>query len=266
MATFPYTNARLFVNEFDFSGQFNVGKLDYTAEMLDATAFQVAVAGTRLSRAGLWKAVINHEGFVDFDDDGIEEILFNTVGVANTLHTLIPFPTGTAGVIADGDKAYIGKFTTATHSWGGQVGEMFKFKWNAESDFQLGLGRVSIDDATAVAGVVDGSAHQLGDAIAFPGIGGPVDVPSGDRVVALVHIIADDFDNLDIILESDTVANFGGTPSTIATQANSTGVTSFMLETDGSTAISDDYFRLRVTGFTGATATVLGSIAVLRGR
>ncbi len=265
MAIFVYTNARLFVNEFDFSGQFNVGKLDYNADMLDETAFQIAANGTRIRKAGLWDSAISHEGFVDFTDDAIEDELFTTAGLANTHHTLIPFPTGAAGVIADGDKAFFGQFTTATHQWGGIVGEMAKFQWNAQGDAQLALGRVSIDDDAAVTGVVNGSGHQLGDATAFPGIGAPVDVPAGDRVVAMVHILADDFTDLDIVLESDDGAGFVSA-DILATQNNSTGITSFFMQSDGVTPITDDYFRLRVSGFTGTSATVLGSIAIVRGR
>ncbi len=264
MATFIWKNARLFVNEFDFSGQFNQLQLDYSAEVLDATVMAAAI-DTRIHAAGLWSAEINHAGFLDYAVSGQDAEMFGDVGGSGFDHTIIPEPGGTAGVIADGDHAIFGGFVTGVYTPGGTVGELAKFSWTASGKNQLAKGRVSIDDAAAVTGVADGSAYRLGNA-AFGPMGGAIDVPAGDRIVAMVHITADDFSDLDIIIESDDVENFGGTPTTIATQANSAGVTSFLMQSDGTTAITDDWFRLRVTGFTGTSATVLGSIAVVRGR
>ncbi len=178
-------------------------------------------------------------------------------------HTIIPLPGGAAGVIADGDKAYFGKFTTGRLSWGGEVGSMGEFDWEAKSIDQLAIGRVSIDDVTAVSGAVDGTAYEFGNVATFPYIGGNFD--AGDRVVAMVHVIADDFTDLDIVLETDDVANFGGTPETQASVVNISGVSSFWLESDGG-AITDDFVRLRVSSFTGSSATVLGVVGVVRGR
>ena len=263
MATFFWKNARMFVNELDLSGQFNQLQLDYNAEVLDATVMNVAA--TRIHAGGLWTTEINHSGFLDYTDDGQDQTMFDDVGGSGFDHTIIPTPGGAAGVIADGDHAIFGGFVTGTYTPGGTVGELAKFSWTASGKNQLAKGRVSIDDATAVSGVADGSAYQLG-AGAFGPLGGAVDVPAGDRVLAMVHITADDFTDLDVVLESDDVENFGGTPTTLATEANSTGITSFLMQSDGSTPITDDWFRLRVSGFTGTTATVLGSIAVVRGR
>ena len=267
MALFVWTNARLFVNEVDLSAQMSQLLLDYKAEILDATAFQQAAIGTRIHKSGLWDVSLNHEGFLDFAEPGIDEELFDTILLSETVNvTMIPVSTGTAGVIADGDHAYFGQFAGATYTPGGTVGDLAKFTYAATSKEQLAIGRVSIDDVVAVTGVVDGTAYQFGDAVAFPGFGGAIDVPAGDRIVAMVHIVADDFTDLDMIIESDDVANFAGTPATLATQANSTGITSFFMQSDGSTPITDEYFRLRVTGFTGTSATVLGVVGVVRGR
>ena len=266
MATFIWHNARVFIDAYDFSAQFSLTRLDYVAEMRDATAMQVAAAPTRIHKAGLWQADITHRGFLDFAEDGIEDIISTALGVGGTHDiTMIPFPQGAAGVIADADHAYFGQFVNGRLTWAGNVGDMAEFDWEAHGNEQLGKGRVSIDDVIAVTGVVNGTGYQLGDATAFPGIGGPIDVPSGDRVVAMVHVVADDFTDLDFVLESDDAAPFG-TATVLASSLNHTGISSAFLQSDGSTPISDDFFRLRVSGFTGTSATVIGSVAVVRGR
>ncbi len=266
MAIFHWQDAKLFVNEFDLSVQFNALKLDYTVEMLDETALGGAPAGrgTRIHKPGLWDLKLAHHGFVDFTDGALDDELHGTVGAAAALnHTIIPFPTGALGVIVDGDHAYFSQFKTATYS-GFQtgMGELAEFDWEAVGVEQLAIGRVSIDPVTPITGIADGSAYEFGNAASFT-FGGNID--AGDRVVAMVHILADDFTDLDIILESDDVANFGGTPATLDTVDNSTGVTSFFMASSGA-AITDDFFRLRVTAFTGTSATVLGVIGVMRGR
>lgn len=252
----------MFVNELDLSGQFNQLQLDYTAEVLDATVMDPAA--TRIHAAGLWSAEINHAGFLDFTDDGQDETMFGDVGSSGFNHTIIPTPTGTAGVIADGDHTIFGGFVTGSYTPGGTVGELAKFSWTASGKNQLAKGRVSIDDSP-VLGLLDGSAYRFGD-VAFGPLGAAIDVPAGDLVKAMIHVTAvDTFTTMTVILESDDVENFGGTPTTLATQVIG-DVGSFAFESDGSTPITDDWFRLRVTVFTGTSATTLGSIAPTRGR
>lgn len=265
MATFVWTNARLFVDGFDLSGQMNQLQLDYTAEMLDATV--MAPARTRIRAPGLWAAEINHNGFLDYAEFAIDSQLFATLGVAAGVdQTVVPTPSGVAGVIADGDHAIFGKFVTGAYTPGGQVGELAGFNWTASGRSQLAKGRVSIDDATDVTGVVDGTSYQFGDA-AFGPLGGAIDVPAGDLVKAMVHVTAEDtFTSATIVLESDDVENFGGTPTVVATQAIVPGVASYAFETDGSTPITDDWFRLRVSTFVGTSLTLIGSIGPTRGR
>ncbi len=266
MATFVWHNARVFIDGYDFSAQFSLTQLEYTAEMRDATAMQVSSAATRIHKAGLWQADLTHRGFLDYTDDAIEDIISTALGAGSTHNiTVIPHPQGTAGVIADADHAYFGQYVNGRLTWAGNVGDMAEFDWEAHGNEQLAKGRVSIDDVTAISGVVNGTGYQLGDATAFPGIGGAVDVPAGDRVVAMVHIVADDFTDLDFVLESDDGAGFVSA-DTLATSANHSGIGAAFLESDGSTPINDDYFRLRVSGWTGTTATVVGSVAIVRGR
>lgn len=264
MALFVWTNARLFVDEFDLSGQMNQLQLDYTAEMLDATVMDPA--RTRIRAAGLWAAEINHNGFLDFTDGAIDDQLFATLGVnAGVDQTIIPVPSGALGVIADGDHAIFGQFVSGAYSPGGTVGELAKFNWTASGRSQLAKGRVSIDDATNVTGVVNGSGYRFGNA-AFGPLGAAIDVPAGDLIKALVHVTAEDtFTSATIVLESDNDAGFG-TATTIATQAIVPGIASYAFESDGTTVISDDYFRLRVSAFVGTSLTLIGSIAPTRGR
>ncbi len=263
MAIFFWKNAKLYVNELDISAQSNQLKLDYNADMLDASA--LGGGTTRIHKPGLWDAKLAHLGFVDFADDAIDDALHATAGSSTLInHTILPYPTGAAGIVADGDHAYFGQFVTAQYSgFQSGIGELASFLWNAEGAGQLAIGRVSIDPETAVSGVVDGTAYELGNAASYP-FGGNIDV--GDRVCAMVHVTADDFSDLDFVLESDDVENFGGTPETIASSLNHSGVGSAFLVTAGTAAITDDWFRLRVSGFTGTSATVVGVVGVLRGR
>ncbi|KKN54437.1 hypothetical protein LCGC14_0592350 [marine sediment metagenome] len=265
MATFVWSNVRLFVDEFDLSGQMNKLQLDYTAEMLDATV--MSPDKTRLHAPGLWSAEINHNGFLDYADGAIDDQLFATLGVdAGVLQTIVPVPSGALGVIADGDHAFFGEFVSGAYTPGGTVGELAAFNWVASGRTQLAKGRVSIDDAANVTGVANGSAYQFGNA-AFGPLGAAIDVPSGDLVKAMVHVTAEDtFTSATIVLESDDVENFGGTPTIVATQAIVPGIASYAFETDGTTAITDDWFRLRVSAFTGTSLTLIGSIGPTRGR
>jgi hypothetical protein len=122
------TDARLWMDAWNLSGDLNKIALQYGAELQDATTFLNAA---RARRAGLKDVALALEGFWNGGVDQVDEVLFNRIGVADVPVTVVP-SAGAVGDIGFSFRAALGQYAP-----GASVGEMFKFSVDAEGSADL---------------------------------------------------------------------------------------------------------------------------------
>ena len=121
MATVHFRNAVILAGGFDLSGDHNGITVDLKAEMLDETAFGDS---TRIHKGGLTVADISGKGNWDAAAGHVDRILFDLVGVDDTVVTV--FPNG----ITEGTLTLMGfsvKGVVEHYNVGGDVGTLLPF-------------------------------------------------------------------------------------------------------------------------------------------
>lgn len=129
MATVVYKNAVVMIDGYDFSADFYELALEYSAEMLDETAFG---DDTRVHRGGLLTATITGAAWADYANGigSAANVLFDDNGTDDIVVAL--FPNGvTEGTSTD--KGYAMKGVLAEFSLGDQVGTLLKVSLNVQS-------------------------------------------------------------------------------------------------------------------------------------
>lgn len=127
MSTVLYRNAIMLVNGTELTGALHELSVDYTAELLDETAFG---DDTRIMKGGLLKGQISGKGFFD-PAVGIEAILFPSTGVDDVIFTV--FPDG----ITEGSQVlgvgYAMKSSPSEFNIGAAVGQLLDITFSAAS-------------------------------------------------------------------------------------------------------------------------------------
>jgi hypothetical protein len=224
MAHQVLTDCKLWIDGYDFSGDFNALGLDYSVDAVPDDAFGV---GTHIFLGGLHDVEGNHQGAVNLGTDGVEDILFANVGVVDVPVTLSP-DSG-----ADGEVAHFLKALSASYSPGAEIGQLKRFSVRFKASGERLVRGTIMHNATRTASG-QGTARQLGA------------VSATQKLYAALHVIAaSDSDTLDVIVRSDD--NGGMTsPTTRVTFAQATAVGSeFATPVDG--AITDDYWQVDFT-------------------
>lgn len=188
MAPYVLTNSKLWLAEFDLSGDLNAIAIDYKAELKDDTTFG---QGTRIRKGGLKVVTVDGEGFWNGGIGAIDDVLFAKVGVADVPLTIAP-ETGAEGQPGFGLLAIVGDYAP-----GGEIGELLPFSVAAESDGDLVRGTIMLN-RTAAASANSGTALQLGA------------VGATQKLYAALHVIAASgtTPTLDVIVKSDDAVGF----------------------------------------------------------
>lgn len=247
MATHVLTNAKILVDEFDLTGDFNAVSLKDNAELQENTVFGI---GTKRFAGGLQATEFGAGGFLNLSNtanaEGEDMVVFPRVGLAGKIITVSD--AGVEGDTAFAFRAAVGEYTLMNAS----VGEMAKFDLSASSGRgpvpSFGSNRPTLGRGVALAnklgaaqisGNGSGTAFQLGA------------VTTGKYIWASLHIIKiTGGGTLTLILQRDTV----GFPSPVTyTTFPSVGVGSAFLQWDATTT-TDDYWRANWT-LTGASPT-----------
>lgn len=245
MATVVLTNSKLYVAQFDFSGQFNSLGLNYDAEALDETVFG---NDTRSNRAGLKTFSYDHRGFFDPNTgvDGIDEEMHGNVGLENVVMTIAP-ETG-----ADGERAYSGEIVQTQYSPGGAVGELLQFSVTGAATDTPIPATIMHDALSAESATGNGTKRQLGD------------IDAGQKIYAAVHLTAATaLTSLDIDIESDADASAGGeTVRGSFTQLTGLGSEYILVHDGDASTISDTWWRVAWT-LVGTDATFIVTIGIV---
>ena len=226
MANHVLTDQRIFVDDYEITGDSNAVAIEYGAELKDCTVFG---DDTRTNKGGLKTVQVQVSGFYDAATQDAE--IFGNVGLSDK-----PISICAEGG-AVGDAAYFFNAVGGEYSLGESVGELNKFEMGAGAMGSLVRGVMAYNAAdTAETSTGVGSAHQLGA------------VSSSQRLVAVLHVLESSGSGdqtFDVIVESDDNAGFtSGITQITFTQATTAG-TSQLIELDGANA--DDYYRASFT-------------------
>jgi hypothetical protein len=232
MATEILLNSKVYAGQHDLSGDINSGRLRYGAEAVMATTF--GGNGWKQRKAGLRATELEYAGFVNEGADLSGDILFGRLAVADVPLSVVP----QSGAV--GDVAFFFKSQETGYEPGGQIGQVYAFRVNAEANGAPVRGRVLI---------AAGAKTTTGTSVVRQFTGG---VSATQRLYAALHVLDASGTNptLDVVVKSDDASGFAS-PTTRLTFTQATGKTSELLSLAG--AITDSYIRVDYTiGGTGS--------------
>ena len=243
MATQVLTDPKLYMGEYDISGDLHQLSLTYSAELLDVTTFGQT---TRIRKGGLKTVGLSMEGYWSGGDDLVDDALFSKIAVRNVPITIAP-----AGETLDND-AYIFRAIHGLYEPGASIGEMLRFSASAEGSGGVGVGRGKLMHVGSETSTGNEAKSQVGA------------VAASQRMYAALHVLTVSGTNptLDVLLESDPDASAGGETTRI-TLTRATGITSEWASVVG--AITDTYWRATWTigGTDTPTFEFILAIAIL---
>lgn len=241
MAKFAFTNAKIFLEGRNLSGELNTVGLEYTAETPERTAFGDT---SKRRLPGILDATLTMNGWWDAASaaDSLDADLFNEIAAASGVASLSP-----AGA-ALGDISFAFQTQAAEYSPGAAHGEVFKFGLTLNGDGPLVRGNVMENGTFTV--TVNGTGRQLGAALAT------------DTIYSALHVVAASgtAPTLNVTLQSDD-ANTFLSPITRITHAQKTAVGAEWKTLVG--PVTDTWWRyvLTIAG-TGPSFTVFLTTAI----
>lgn len=228
------SNAKLWVNGFDFSGDVSALALKYGADTKDVTVLSQT---TRTRLPGLTFFSFQHEGFWSGGNGNVDDAIFNSVfALANTEMSIDPQNGG--GI--EGDLAYTGQVDLSSYAPSAKVGDALAFSVSGDSDGAPLVRGTLLANRTVVA-TGNGAIFQLGAVGAL------------QKMYAALHVlapIAGTTPTLNVTLQSAATGGFGS-PTTRITFAQASGIGS-QWGTPAVGPITDQFWRVTFTvGGTG---------------
>lgn len=223
MSSQIFSNAKLWVAGFDWSGDVNELALKFGAEAKDNT---VLGAGTRTRVPGLMNFSFAHKGFWNGGVNNVDDAIFNSAfAVDGTVMSLDGQGSG-----VEGDIAYTGQMIAGSYEPGAKIGEMLEFGISGDGDGPLVRGTLMKNAAVTTTGT--GTIFQLGA------------VPAGQKMYASLHVlqgVAGSSPTLDVKLQSAALVGFGSPTDRITfTQKTSSGA---LWGTPVAGSITDQFWR-----------------------
>lgn len=244
MATSILTNARLYVAQFNLSGDMNSIKLTTTPQLKRDTAFG-ATYDTVKGGGALIKTSLSGAGFVQAGTTAVEDVIHGRLGTDDVLMTI----AGEGGDVGESCRFFKGVF--GAYDMGASVGEMLAFNYSAEAsggtaNNPLVRGYIMEDGKTSRVANLNGATQTLGA------------VSATQKIYTGLHLTAFSGTNVTFTLKS-AVTDWG-TPTTRFTFTQNTAVGSeYMTPVSGS--ISDTFWRIEATGtFTSFSAILVAGI------
>ena len=174
MSLQPFKNAKIYLAQYDVSGDFNNVVLQLETEGLDATTFgQTAGQEAKIEAPGLESVQFSGKVFsqVDADNPKIDDILKAKLAVSDVPLTVSPLGG------AAGDVAWTFKAMLASYVPGLQVGQLPSADLSAKASGSRLVRGIVLATGVKAAGAA-GTAYQLGAATA------------AQRVYGAAHILA----------------------------------------------------------------------------
>lgn len=234
MGVYVLQDCKLFVAQYDVSGDVNEGELGFGVDLKDRTTF--GSGGARQRKGGLKNVGLRLRGFTNPGTGLSDEGLFTAIGENDKVVSVAP-ETG-----ADGETLFGFLANLADYAPGASVGEMFGFSCNAQGSDGNGLVRGYVMAPKAARTVTGtGTARNLGL------------VGSGQKLYAWLHVFAKagTTPTLDVVIESDDGSGFAS-PVTRITFGQKTGESSEWATPVAGPIATDTWWRAKWTiGGTG---------------
>lgn len=240
MAVFALTNAEIFVDSHDFTGDSNEVRLACEAEALDRTTMRSG--GWREYAMGVKTSTLTGAGFAQWGADSTDAWQFANLGSSGKVVTVGAAET-------EGQPAYMLQSMPVNYQVGGTYGELAPYSLNGVCSDGVGVIRGALLKAmgTVSATGAIGTGVQLGA------------VSASQFAYGTLHLLGTAGTTITVVLESDDASNF---PSA------TTRITFGPLTAVGGTwgtrvagSITDTWWRMRVTAITG-TWTVAAAAGV----
>jgi len=242
------TNVRYFLGIVDLTTQSNKVELDWSAEDKDTTNY--GSNGKKERIAGLEDVAISAEGQEEHGSLGyIGDHWWNSSRLVEA-HTI---GSHTADV---GAMAYITEAVKLAKKTLGAAGDVNGYTLTANGNAGLGIGQFAQSSGTPVTAAVDGTAIQLGA------------LSASQRLIASLHVLSVAGTNtpeLTMIVESDSVEAFSGSPETRLTFSTFT-TTGSEVQRSAVGAHTDTWYRVSFdvedNGGTGESFLVVAAIGI----
>lgn len=243
MATTTLTTPKVWFDGVDLDPRLFATTQEYTCDVVDDTVFSDSV---RSAAAGLLAHRFVDQGYFSAGGgNDIDDILYANVGTQNIVRTVAPL-TGAAGEAAYTTQLLLARYNPFD---GGTVGEMHAVTLEGQND-----------GTPLVRGTVLENASKTGTGASSPGyqVGaiGATEIGYG----ALHVIDSVSLTSIDVDIESDDNSSFTSATSRMTfTQQTADG--SDWQTVSG--AVTDDWWRINVTGFVGTSAVVVVVFGIL---
>ena len=232
---------RVYLDEFDLSGDLNSSALDLRNELANVTTF--ADSGPRRVE-GNYDTTHQHTGFFDGAGDGIDDAVFAALG-SNVDHCLAQLFGGDA----EGSVGYESVVRIERQPRVARVGEAVSLSFDAAGS--NGTARAVVVRNGSITGVDTGAGRDLGATSA------------SQTMVVTARVVSGTFTNLALDIQqsnddgsTDPYANVNG----LAFTFSGPGVSRKTIS-----AATEAWKRVRVTAFAGTSAQLLVTIGVLQG-
>ncbi len=222
MTTVVLDDVTILVGDLDIKSQSNQVRVAAPVEALDKTVFG---NNTRINIGGLEQGDMSAEGFVDYTDGGLDERIFEELGIANDPMTIIPLGEVEGGI------GYAMKALLSKYEPGAAVGELMAFTVEASAASSIVRGTILQVGTETASG--QSTARQIGE------------VSATQKLYASLHVLSFTGTSLDVVVRSDDNSGMT-TPTTRITFTQATDKTSEWA-TPVSGAIADDYWDIDFT-------------------
>lgn len=230
MAIWAITNAALYADSHDFTGDSNEVRLSCEAAQLDRT--NMRSGGWREYALGVKESTLTAAGFAQYGADTTDEWLFANVGSAGKVVTV-------AGVETEGQPAWMLQSMPVDFSYGGTHGELAPFSLNGVCSDGVGVVRGALLKAMGTVSATGalGTAVQLGA------------VSATQFAYSTIHLFGTAGTTITVVIESDDASNFPSATTRITHGPHTTVGGRWGTRVAGS--ITDTWWRARVTAITG---------------
>lgn len=230
MAVFALTNAEIYVDSHDFTGDSNEVSLSVEADALDKT--NMRSGGSREYAMGVKSSTLTAAGFAQFGTDTTEEWQWANFGSTGKVVTV-------GGVETEGQPAYLLQSMPVNFEVGGSHGELAPYTLNGVCSDGVGVVRGTLMKALGTVSATGnlGTAVELGA------------VSASQYLYSTLHLFGTAGTSITVVLESDDADTFGSATTRVTHGSYTTVGGRWSTRVAGS--ITDTWWRWRVTSITG---------------
>lgn len=237
------TDSKIYLAHYNLSGDVCAINEELNQENPEHTNF--SSGSFRNYLPGLRHFTFSLEGYADYAEDGQDDVINDNWGVSG-IPLLISPPGG-----ASGETARFGKIVQGEYTPGGTVGDALKFSLTGELEsYEWVRGTVVSPASTSRTGTFNGSAFQLGA------------VGATQKLYAAIFVTAFNATSITLKIQSDDNSGFTSATDRITFTAVTNLATRAQFATPVAGAITDDYWRIVASAFTGTSASIAAVIGI----